>query len=99
MFKNYLKLALRNLWKNKSFSTLNILGLGLGMACSLLIILWVSDELRVDSFHANGSRLFSVYERQYFDGKIVAFHSTPGVLPDEMKRVIPEISIPILRDN
>jgi len=91
MFKNYLKVALRNLWKNKSFSTLNILGLGLGMACSLLIILWVSDEQSVDSFHTNGSRLFSVYERQYFDGKIVAFHSTPGVLPDELKRVIPEI--------
>ena len=62
MFKNYLKTAFRNLWKNKVFSLINIMGLALGLACSLLIMLWVNDEYNVDAFHKNGSRLYSVFE-------------------------------------
>jgi putative ABC transport system permease protein len=44
MFKNYLKIAFRNLWKNKGFSAINIFGLAAGMACTLLIFLFVKDE-------------------------------------------------------
>ena len=91
MIKNYLKIAWRNLWRNKFFSTINILGLALGMACSVLILLWVQNELSIDSFHANNARLFAVVERQYYDGKVQGQYSVPGVLADEMKRVIPEI--------
>jgi putative ABC transport system permease protein len=91
MIKNYLKIAWRNLWRNKFFSTINILGLALGMACSILILLWVQNELSIDSFHANGSRLYAVTERQYYDGKIMGQYSVPGVLANEMKKVIPEI--------
>ncbi|HEY4326741.1 MAG TPA: ABC transporter permease [Mucilaginibacter sp.] len=91
MIKNYLKIAWRNLWRNKFFSTLNILGLALGMACSVLILLWVQNELSIDSFHANGARLYTVIERQYYDGKVHGQYSVPGVLADEMKRMIPEI--------
>jgi putative ABC transport system permease protein len=91
MFKNYLKTAFRNLWKNKSFSLINIMGLALGLACSLLIMLWVNDEYNVDAFHKNGSRLYSVIERQYRDGQVNAFHGGPGIMADEMKRVLPEV--------
>jgi putative ABC transport system permease protein len=91
MIRNYLKIAWRNLWRNKFFSTINILGLALGMACSILILLWVQNELSVDAFHANGSRLFAVIERQYYDNKVVGQYSVPGVLAAEMKKVIPEI--------
>jgi len=91
MIKNYLKIAWRNLWRNKFFSTINILGLALGMACSILILLWVQDELSVNAFHANGSSLYQVIERQYYDGKVVGQYSVPGVLANEMKKVIPEI--------
>ena len=91
MFRNYLKTALRNLWKSKVFSFINILGLALGLTCSLLIMLWVSDEYKVDAFHKNSSRLFSIFERQYRDGEISAFHGTPGVLADEIKKVMPEV--------
>ena len=91
MFKNYLKTAFRNLWKNKAFSVINIMGLALGLACSLLIMLWVNDEYNVDAFHKSGSRLYSVFERQYRDGQVDAFHGTPGVLADELKRVMPEV--------
>jgi ABC-type antimicrobial peptide transport system permease subunit len=91
MFKNYLKTALRNLWKNKVFSVINIMGLALGLACSLLIMLWVNDEHNVDAFHKNGSQLYDVYEKQYRDTAVDAFFGGPGVMADEMKRVLPEV--------
>src|SRR5215469_6058465 len=91
MIKNYLTIAWRNLWRNKFFSTLNIMGLGLGMACSILIMLWVQNELSMDAFHVNGQRLYMVVERQYYDGKIHGQYSVPGVLANELKREIPEI--------
>src|SRR5688572_17444820 len=91
MFRNYLKTALRNLVRHKSFSAINLSGLALGMTCSLLIFLWVQDEYRMNAFHKNGSQLYSVYERQYYKDKVDAFHSTPGLLPEELKRVFPEV--------
>ena len=91
MFKNYLKTAFRNIRKNKAFSLINIMGLALGLACSLLIMLWVNDEYNVDAFHKNGSQLYSVYERQNHDGQWSAFHGSPGIMADEMKRVLPEV--------
>jgi len=66
MLKNFLKLALRNMWKQKGYSFLNIFGLALGMACSLLILLWIMDEKSTDNYHAKGDRLYSIYERQYY---------------------------------
>src|SRR4030095_1300197 len=91
MLKNYLLVAIRNLRKNKAFSIINILGLALGLGCSLLIFLWVADERNMDKFNKNGTQLYSVYERQYYDNKIDAFHSTPGIMGDEMKKVFPEV--------
>jgi putative ABC transport system permease protein len=93
MLKNYLKTALRNLRRNKVFSFINISGLALGMACSLLILLWVKSEYNVDSFNRNSSRLYSIYERQFYNDKVDVFHSTPGLMADEMKRVFPEIEL------
>jgi putative ABC transport system permease protein len=91
MLKNYFKTAFRNLWKSKAFSLINIFGLALGMACSLMIMLWVYDEYSVDSFHKNGEQLYSVYEKQNHDGVITAGHQSPGILADEMKKVLPEV--------
>jgi putative ABC transport system permease protein len=91
MIKNYLLVAWRNLVRNKAFSAINILGLALGMTCSLLTLLWVHDERSVDGFHANGKQLYQIYERMYFDGKVMADYSTQGLLAGELKRVIPDI--------
>jgi putative ABC transport system permease protein len=91
MIRNYFKIAWRNLVRNKFFSSINILGLALGMACSLLIMLWVLDERGVDSFHTNGKQLYQVYERNYYDGKIEGAYSTQALLAEELKRVIPEV--------
>jgi putative ABC transport system permease protein len=91
MIRNYFKIAWRNLVKNKAFSLINISGLALGMACSLLIMLWVADEKHVDSFHKHDENLYSVFERQIHDGQIDAGHYTPGMLATEMKLKLPEV--------
>ncbi|MFC5407917.1 ABC transporter permease [Larkinella bovis] len=92
MLRNYLKIAWRNIAHNKSFSAINILGLALGMACSLLIGLWIQDEFSTDRFHANGPQLYNVMERQFYDGKVEAGSGTPGLLADELKKEFPEIA-------
>lgn len=60
MIRNYFKIAFRNLWKNKGFSAINILGLALGIACALMIILHVKEELSYDKGYSNANRLFRV---------------------------------------
>ncbi|HEY0272128.1 MAG TPA: ABC transporter permease [Chitinophaga sp.] len=60
MFRNYLKLTLRNLWRNKIFSAINILGLGIGIAICLLIALFIRHEWSYDRFHRNAGRIVRV---------------------------------------
>ena len=92
MIKNYLKLAWRSLTRNKSFSLINIFGLSLGIATSLLILLWVRDEHAVDAFHAEASqhsslepsRLFSSFCGM-FSAKAVEFNELPRCNPHEAK--------------
>lgn len=67
------------------------MGLALGLTCSLMIMLWVKDEYGVDAFHKKGSQLYSVFERQNHDGQWYAFHGTPALMAEEMKRVLPEV--------
>lgn len=60
MFKNILKLALRNSWRHRVYSTINLVGLAIGVACFTLIMLWVQDELSYDRFHQNADRIVRV---------------------------------------
>src|SRR5687767_9689751 len=60
MLKNYFKTTLRNLLRNKVYSAINILGLSLGLACAMLIILYTKDELSYDRFHENASRIYRI---------------------------------------
>lgn len=91
MVKSYFKIAWRVLVRNKAFSLINIMGLALGLACSLLIFLWVQDERNVDAFHSNKKYLYQVYERQSYDGKVEASYPTQGLLAQELKKKIPEV--------
>ncbi|GGB03802.1 ABC transporter permease [Puia dinghuensis] len=90
MLSQSLKTAWRQLARNKAFSLINILGLALGMACSLLIFLWVKDESSVDTFNTKAT-IYDVYERVFSEGKVEAGPNTPGPLAEELKRKIPEI--------
>lgn len=60
MFRNYIKLAFRNLSRQKAFSIINISGLAVGLASSLLILLWVQDELSYDKFHSKADRTYRI---------------------------------------
>jgi putative ABC transport system permease protein len=92
MIKNYLLVAFRNIFRNKLFSTVNILGLAFGMCSALLIFLWVNDELNVDHFHPNVNRLYRVMENQrYSDGRVYTFEATPGPMVPILKDKYPEI--------
>ncbi|MDN5284100.1 MAG: hypothetical protein JWR38_374 [Mucilaginibacter sp.] len=92
MLRNYLKIAWRNLVKNKIHTFINIAGLSVGLACSLLILLWVQNELCIDAYHVNSARLYKVYEREYYDHKIDGNYDTPALMADELKKVIPEVA-------
>lgn len=63
MFRNYLKTALRNLSRNKVYSSINIIGLSLGLACAMLIVLYSKDELSFDRFHAKSDRIYEIAAR------------------------------------
>ena len=66
MFKNYLKIALRQLGRHKGYTIINILGLAIGMACCLLILMYVQDELSYDKFHTDGDQIHRMaLERKY----------------------------------
>jgi len=60
MFKNYLKVALRNLQRHKVFTIINLAGLVIGMTCSMLILFWVQDELSTDRFHKNVNNIHRI---------------------------------------
>ncbi len=62
MLRNYLLIAVRNLFRQKFHSLINILGLSVGIAATLLILLWVQDELSYDRFHDHADRLYQVEE-------------------------------------
>ncbi len=89
MFKNYIKAAFRNLWKNKGYSFLNIGGLAIGMACAGLIFLWVEDELTFNHYFSNRDNLYKVKDRQTYDGNTFTFDATPGTLAEAIKAEIP----------
>jgi len=88
MFKNYFKVAIRNLLKNKGFFLINIAGLGLGMACSMLILLWVQHELSFDNFHRNGRHIYRVVASPQVGG---SYPYSGAPLAADIKAQIPGI--------
>ncbi len=93
MLKNYLKIALRNIQKYKTYSAINIIGLAVGMACCLLIFFWVQDEFRFDRFHENKNRIHQVYsELKYQDGRSRIFTGSYYPLARLLKSEIPEVA-------
>jgi putative ABC transport system permease protein len=91
MFINYLKVALRNIKRYKGFSFINISGLAVGMACCILIFLWVQDELSYDKFHENGKNLYLVGTHERYGTKTVTHSGTPSAVGPALKADYPEI--------
>jgi len=91
MILNFIKITFRNLWKNRSYSALNIFGLAIGIACAGLIFLWVEDELSFDQQLSKRDRLYFLPTNQTNEGKVGTFNSTPGPLAPAIAREIPGI--------
>jgi hypothetical protein len=92
MIKNYLKIALRNMMRHKGYSSINIFGLAIGMACSILILLWAQDELSYDKFHQNYHRLYRVEQDvDLGGGKTVSIHTAAAAVGPALKNEFPEI--------
>ncbi|MCI0495290.1 ABC transporter permease [candidate division KSB1 bacterium] len=87
MVKNYLKIGIRNLLKYKIHSFINIIGLAIGMACTLLILLWVQDELSFDRFHTDRDVIYRILGQ----GKEIKFFGSPAPLAPTLKDEVPEI--------
>ena len=69
MIRNYLKTAIRNLWRFRGYALINILGLAIGIACVILIMLYVQSELSVDRFHSNKDRIYRLKYRSHQPSK------------------------------
>jgi putative ABC transport system permease protein len=94
MLKNYLKIAVRTLWKNKKLSAINIFGLAIGIGCSLLIFLFVQDELQYDRYHKDAAHIYRVVKDFINDdGSRIPDATTPGPLAAAMQKEIPEIEV------
>ncbi|MEO1010441.1 MAG: FtsX-like permease family protein [Bacteroidota bacterium] len=91
MLKQNLKLFFRNIKRNKSTFLINIIGLSTGLACALLIALWVFDELSVDKFHENDAKLYQVMQNFQFEGNMETEGETPVPLGEALLEEMPEV--------
>lgn len=90
MFKNYIKIGVRNILKHKGYSLLNVVGLSIGMACCLLILLYVQDELSFDRYHEKADRIFRVIEEVRLEGVGEESSSMPFPTGDALPLEYPE---------
>ena len=77
MFKNFFKSTIRNFWKNRGYSVLNISGLAIGIACASLIFLWVESEKTYDHGNLKKDQLYRVEINAYYSGGMFTMESTP----------------------
>lgn len=88
MLRNYFKIAFRNLLRHKAFSLINILGLAVGMGCSILILLWVQNEKSYDRFHAHADQIYRITVKATDDFQAAV---NPAGMPAELKARMPVI--------
>ena len=91
MLKNYLKIAWRNINRSKGYAFINIAGLGIGMAASILILIWVQFELSVDRFHENSERVYAVWRNAEMQGEIFTWDYTPAPYAPTLIDQYPEV--------
>lgn len=91
MFKNYLKIAFRSLFKNKVYSGINIMGLTIGLTCCILIALYIRDEASYDSFHSNGDDLYRMVLERIYPDHVSEYAIIPAGFSEVLASEITEI--------
>lgn len=91
MIWSYIKIAFRNLLRYKSFSIINILGLSIGLSASLLIALWVFDELSYDKFHEKSKQIYRIERHINFEGKIFDVPVTSATYATTIHKDVPQV--------
>lgn len=95
MLKSYLKIALRNIRKHKGYSLINIAGLSIGMACCILILLWVQHEISYNRFHRNADNIYRIYTDFHYDRGVRQFSNIPQPVGPEFQKTVPEINLAV----
>ncbi len=93
MIKNYLKIALRNFRKHKGYSFINIAGLAIGMACCILILLWVQHEVSYNRFHKNADNIYRIYSDFHYEYGVSQYSNIPQPVGPEFQKTIPELNL------
>lgn len=91
MLGNYFKIAWRNLWRNKSFSFVNILGLTIGISATILILMWVRDELSYNKFNDNYSSIYKILANRDFNNQVFTDENMVMPLARSIKQQIPQV--------
>lgn len=98
MLRNFFKVAIRNLLKSKGFSVINLLGLSIGMASAMLICIWIVNEIRFEQFHEKKDRIYEVWNKAAFSGKMNTWNTTPKVLARTIEKDVPEVEAAVRVD-
>jgi putative ABC transport system permease protein len=98
MLKSFFKIAWRNMIRSKGFTTINILGLVVGMASAILILLWIQNELSYDQFHEKKDRIYEAWNRAEFSGELNCWNTTPKVLARTLEKDLPEVEASVRVD-
>ena len=92
MLKNYLKISLRNFFKHKVYSVINVTGLSIGMACCILIMLYVQNELSYDKHHQKAGQIYRVAGDLVFGGNHFQLAVAPAPMAEALVRDFPEVT-------
>jgi len=92
MFKNYVHIIFRNLLKFRLFSFINIFGLALAIACSILVVIYIRNEFSFDTFHTNSDRIFRPYTYAKTGEREVTLVHTPFIMGKQLKENYPEVT-------
>ena len=95
MFRHNLLIAWRNSIKKKSTFFINLIGLSSGLACVLLIFIWVQDELKIDQFHTNGDRIYQILENVNQDHGLITRVTTAGPTAEAIVEEMPEVDMAV----
>jgi putative ABC transport system permease protein len=90
LLRHYVMVAVRHVWRHKSFSAINVTGLTLGLTCCMFIYLWVTDEKSIDNFHEKGDRLYNVYMRTSSSNGVTGRYGAPLLLQDKRLGIVIE---------